>query len=113
MKSKSRAINLSLFLVLFAAVLATSCANGPSNNVGAAYDADSNYCRKLVRKTKQPTRVSYNTPASPNQPPLSDQQLYDQMCEPIGPWQARDQEGHDSTVAYENSLFSKVLRFFR
>lgn len=113
MKSKLRAINLSLFSVLLVAVLASSCASRPSNAVGAAYDADSNYCRKLVRKTKQPIAVSHNTPASPNQAPPSDQQLYDQMCEPIGPWQARDQEGHDSTVAYENSLFSKVLRFFQ
>jgi|GEM_PF-5258656 len=113
MHNESRKINVYFLPVLLVAALVSSCASGPKNTVGAAYDADSNYCRKLVRKTKQPIGVSHNTPASPNQAPPSDQQLYDQMCEPTGPWQARDGEEHDSTVAYENSFFSKVLRIFR
>jgi len=90
-----------------------SCASGPKNTTGAAYDADSSYCRELVEKSNQPTRISSHEAFSPNHPPHSDQQLYEQMCEPVGAWQARDQEGHDSTVAYENSLFRKILKVFR
>jgi hypothetical protein len=105
------------FIIRFSMVSATlffcSCASGPNNTVGAAYDADSGYCRELIQKANQTTRIPYNTPSSPNQPPPSDRQLYEQMCEPVGAWQARDRKGHDSTVAYENSLFSKVVEFFR
>jgi hypothetical protein len=113
MKIKPRKVNFPPFSILFVATLVSSCASGPNNTVGAAYDADSNYCRKLTLNSHQPTNVSNNTPASPNQPPPSNSQLYEQLCEPVGPWQARDIEGHDSTVAYENSLFSKVRKFFR
>lgn len=42
----------------------------------------------------------------------TDSQLYEQICEPVSAWQARDEDGHDRNVAYEKSVFRKILKLF-
>lgn len=98
------------YSMVMLAMFVCSCASGPKNTVGAAYDADSRYCQELNRKANQPTRIPYNTPSSPNQPPPSDRQLYEQMCEPVSAWQAREAKGHNRLGGVEKSWLRRILK---
>lgn len=91
-------------------MLISSCASGPKNTVGAAYGADSSYCRELMQNANQPTRLPSNTPASPNQPPPSDRQLYEEMCEPVSAWQAREAKTPNRLGSTEKSLLRRILK---
>ena len=98
------------YCMVMVAIFVCSCASGPKNTVGAAYDADSRYCRELAQKANQPTRIPNNTPS--NQPPPSDRQLYEEMCEPVSAWQAREARGSNRLGGFEKSLLRRILKAF-
>jgi hypothetical protein len=98
------------YSIVVVTVLISSCASGPKNTVGAAYDADSRYCQELMQKANQPTRIPNNTPASPNQPAPSDRQLYEQMCEPVSAWQVREAKKHNRLGGVEKSWLRRILK---
>lgn len=98
------------YSMVLVTMLVCSCASGPKNTVGAAYDADSRYCRELAQKANQPTPIPNKTPSSPSQPPPSDRQLYEEMCEPVGAWQAREARGSNRLGGFEKSLLRRILK---
>ena len=90
-----------LLVIIAYAVFAVGCTTAPKNTVGAAYDADSSYCRGLAKSMVEVQGYQQDSP--------SDRDLYEQHCEPTGSWLARDPQGLERTVASERSLFTKLL----
>lgn len=93
---------MKLVLLLMPLSLLTACTNLPQNSVGAAYDADSYYCRALYND-------EYEVTGSFRGSAPSHQDLYTKYCEPIGSWQARDANGYESKIRSENSLLDSFL----
>lgn len=89
-----------LFFMSF--LLLTACTSFPKNTVGAAYDADTPYCRDLHNGV-------YEVEGSFSGSAPSNQELYQRYCEPVGSWQARDSRGYESKIRSERSLLNTFL----
>lgn len=93
---------MKFLLLILSLSLLTACTNLPQNSVGAAYDADSYYCRALHND-------EYEVTGSFRGSAPSNQDLYTKYCEPIGSWQARDVSGYESKIRSESSLLNSFL----
>lgn len=90
-------------VLFFGSILILSaCAVSPKNTVGAAYDADSYYCRELYQD-KYEVEGSFRGTAPSNQ------DLYERYCEPVGSWQARDLGRYERKMQSEKSLLQTFL----
>lgn len=90
----------SVILIAYFSFL-VGCTSASKNTVDAAYDADSPYCRDLAKPR-------YGMEGGSRGRALSHRDRYEQHCEPIAAWQARDSEGHERTIQVEQSLFGKL-----
>ena len=91
-------------MTLAVSIVILGCAN-TTNTVGAAYDADSIYCRKFARDTTIIIKKGIE-----GQEPLTSAELYQSYCEPLASLVDRSPSKYDKGIRGRSELNEYSLR---